>query len=81
MRETGYSLIEIVVVLGIAAVLLGLGVGSFQTALVSTRVRSAAESIQAGLRAGADSHFRIGQIEAAVKWFHDEVAQRVAPLL
>lgn len=40
-----------------------------------------AESIQAGLRAGADSHFRIGQIEAAVKWFHDEVAQRVAPLL
>lgn len=49
MRETGYSLIEIVVVLGIAAVLLGLGVGSFQTALVSTRVRSAAESIQAGL--------------------------------
>ena len=40
-----------------------------------------AESIQAGLKARADSHFRLGQLEIAVKWFHDEVAQRVAPLL
>ena len=36
-----------------------------------------AESIQSGLGAQADTHFRLGHLEVAVKWFHDELARRV----
>ncbi len=39
------------------------------------------EAIQAGFPAGVDTHFRIGHMERAVKWFHDEIAQRVEPVL
>lgn len=40
-----------------------------------------AESIQSGLCAQTDTHFRLGHLERAVKWFHDELAQRVEPAL
>lgn len=40
-----------------------------------------AESIQSGLGAKADTHFRLGHLEVAVKWFHDELARRVEPAL
>lgn len=36
-----------------------------------------AESIQAGFAAGANSEFRIGHMETAIKWFHDEIAARL----
>jgi phenylpropionate dioxygenase-like ring-hydroxylating dioxygenase large terminal subunit len=42
---------------------------------------AAAESIQSGFAAGADTHFRVGQMEVAVQWFHDELARRLQAAL
>lgn len=49
-RLRGVTLIELLVTLSILAVLVALGIPSFQQWLLNTRVRSAAESIQNGLR-------------------------------
>ena len=49
-HAAGYSLVEALVVLIIMAVLLGLGIPSFQQTLASMRVRDSAESIQTGIR-------------------------------
>ncbi|RTL56471.1 MAG: prepilin-type N-terminal cleavage/methylation domain-containing protein [Rhodocyclaceae bacterium] len=47
--EYGFNLIELMVAIAIAGVLLGLGLSSARTMLVSNKTRSAAESMQAGL--------------------------------
>lgn len=36
-----------------------------------------AESIQAGFAANANTHFRLGQQEVAVKWFHDQIERHL----
>ena len=50
MRQRGFSLVEMVVVLAIAGVLLALGLDAFTTMMASNRSRSAAESIASGLQ-------------------------------
>jgi phenylpropionate dioxygenase-like ring-hydroxylating dioxygenase large terminal subunit len=37
-----------------------------------------AESIQLSFAAGADTHFRLGRTETPIKWFHDQIAQRLS---
>ncbi|HEY6895859.1 MAG TPA: GspH/FimT family pseudopilin [Rhodocyclaceae bacterium] len=48
--EGGFSLIELMVVIAIAAILLGLGLSGVNTMLVNNKVRAKAESIFAGLQ-------------------------------
>ena len=50
MKHSGFSLVEIMVVVAIAGVLLGLGIPAFRTMIDSNRTRAAAESVQTGLR-------------------------------
>lgn len=50
MRDAGFSLVELMVTIVIAAVLLGLGLGSVRTMMNSTYTRAAADSIVAGLQ-------------------------------
>lgn len=50
MRQRGFSLVELVVVMAIISVLLGLGARSFAGWTQSLRVRAAAESIMFGLQ-------------------------------
>jgi type IV fimbrial biogenesis protein FimT len=49
-KELGFSLVELLVAIALIAVLVGLGVPSYQEWIESTRIRSAAESIQGGLQ-------------------------------
>jgi type IV fimbrial biogenesis protein FimT len=46
----GFSLLELMVVITVIAILVGLAVPSYRSWMANTRVRSAAESIQNGLR-------------------------------
>jgi len=49
-KELGFSLVELLVAIALIAVLVGLGAPSYQEWIESTRIRSAAESIQGGLQ-------------------------------
>jgi type IV fimbrial biogenesis protein FimT len=49
MLHRGYSLIEMMVVVAIAAVVLSVAIPSFQESMTSSRTRGLAESIQSGL--------------------------------
>ena len=48
--QTGFTLVEVVVVIAIIVVLMAMGVPSFQQAIASSKVRSTAESIRNGLQ-------------------------------
>lgn len=48
-RHTGFTLIEMMITVAIIAVLLGIGVPSFQSFIRNAELRTSAESIQAGL--------------------------------
>jgi len=50
MKSSGFSLIELVMVMAVFAVLLGLGVSSFSTTIASGRTRATAEAMLAGLQ-------------------------------
>lgn len=50
LRQPGFSLIELVVVLAIAAILFATGMPAFQTMISSNRTKGVADSILAGLR-------------------------------
>ena len=50
MKQHGFTLIELMVTIAIAAILLGLGVSSFGTMMASTQARTTADSIMSGLR-------------------------------
>ena len=50
-RPRGYSLIEVMIALAILGVLMGLGLPAFNTMMKNFQIRSAAESIVAGLQA------------------------------
>ncbi len=50
MKQRGFTVIELMVTLAIAAVLLGLGIASFNTMMETSRARAVAESIMSGLR-------------------------------
>lgn len=50
--HAGFSLIELVIVMAIAGMLMVLGIPGFATWLQNTRVRTAAESVHAGLQLG-----------------------------
>ncbi|MCX7148367.1 MAG: prepilin-type N-terminal cleavage/methylation domain-containing protein [Rhodocyclales bacterium] len=49
MRERGFNLIELLVVLAIAGIALAIAVPNLQSQIVSARTRAVAESIQSGL--------------------------------
>ncbi|WP_460841995.1 GspH/FimT family pseudopilin [Noviherbaspirillum agri] len=48
-RHNGFTLIEMMITVAIIAVLLGIGVPSFQSFIRNAEIRTSAESIQAGL--------------------------------
>lgn len=50
-RPRGYSLIEIMIAVAILGVLMGLGIPAFNTMMKNFQIRSAAESLVAGLQA------------------------------
>ena len=50
VRQTGASLVELIIVVTIVAVLLGLGVPAFQEWMVNTRIRTASDSMLNGLQ-------------------------------
>ena len=50
MKQKGFTLVELMVIVAIAGVLLGLGLNSFRTMMDSTNTKSAAESLLTGLR-------------------------------
>lgn len=50
MRQSGFSLIELVVAVAVAGVLLSLGLSSFQTMMASTNTKTVSESVLSGLR-------------------------------
>jgi type IV fimbrial biogenesis protein FimT len=56
--QAGISLIEVMVSLGILAILLGLGLPSFRAYLQNTQTRSAAESIMNGLQTTRNESIR-----------------------
>ena len=49
MRESGFNLIEILIVVAIAGIALGIAVPNLQEMIVTARTRGVAESIQSGL--------------------------------
>jgi prepilin-type N-terminal cleavage/methylation domain-containing protein len=49
MRDTGFSLIELMVVIAIAGIALAIAVPNLQDSIISSRTRGVAESIQSGL--------------------------------
>lgn len=49
MRTAGYSLVEMMAVVAIAAIALSIAVPSFQESIMSSRTRAVAESIQSGM--------------------------------
>ena len=57
-RQAGISLIEIMVTLGILAMLLGFGLPSFRTYMQNTQTRAAAESILNGLQTTRNESIR-----------------------
>ncbi len=50
MRENGFSLIELVIVIAVGGILMAMGLPAFKTVLDSTKSKAAAESILSGLR-------------------------------
>lgn len=48
-RESGLTLIELIIAVAIAGILLGIGVNSYGPWVANSRVRSSADSIQSGL--------------------------------
>lgn len=49
IRSGGFTLLELMIALSIAAVVLGMAVTSFNTAIANTRIKGVAESVRAGL--------------------------------
>lgn len=49
MRESGFNLIEILIVVAIAGIALGIAVPNLQEMIVTARTRGVSESIQSGL--------------------------------
>jgi prepilin-type N-terminal cleavage/methylation domain-containing protein len=49
MRDTGFSLIELMIVIAIAGIALAIAVPNLQDSIISARTRGVAESIQSGL--------------------------------
>ncbi|HUW26604.1 MAG TPA: GspH/FimT family pseudopilin [Gallionella sp.] len=63
-KQSGFSLIELLIGIAIMAILMGLAMPSFQTWLQNSQIRNAAESIQNGLqRARSESVGRNTNVE------------------
>lgn len=60
-RESGLTLIELIIVVVIAGVLLGMGVNSYGPWVANSRVRSSADSIQGGLMLAKTEAIRLNR--------------------
>jgi type IV fimbrial biogenesis protein FimT len=75
--QAGISLIEVLVSLGIIALLLGLGLPSFRTYLQNTQTRAAAESILNGLQTTRNESIRRNRTYEFT--IHDATAWDICP--
>ncbi len=69
IRQSGFTLVEIMIVIVILTIMAGLAVPSFQVMLQNTQIRNAAESVLSGLqRARAEAVNQNTNIEFVLGW-------------